>query len=280
MPGYGGGGNGENGKGERFEFDFNFQGFFSPTRDGNLKWGKKIGEIDPAALSLTVYVPDGECDFPPELLLVELHAHNLVGEPLVEEPVDLGAARQLQGVDGGGTAALDGALKVLLESLDTPAEENVKCEKRWGGDARVVQHSLEHGLCLDGWVVRPEVLVLLHLLLQGEVHLLQSVPQPGEGLADVVRQLLVQHLLQVGRAQAVGHVAVGRVAQEELPLGRHGSLDVLLAVDVLLRPVDHSDVSPPEREELVLQDVLGVSSLVHQIQLCQHADGAESFLGQ
>ena len=41
----------------------------------------------------------------------------------------------------------------------------------------------------------------------------------------------------------IRHVPVGRVGQEELSLGCHGRLDVLLAVDVLLRPVHHADIS-------------------------------------
>lgn len=71
---------------------------------------------------LTVDVSDGEGDLATQLLLVELHAHDLVGEPLVEEPVDLGSAGELQGVDRGRSAALDGTLKVLLKLLNAPVK--------------------------------------------------------------------------------------------------------------------------------------------------------------
>lgn len=54
---------------------------------------------------------------------------------------------------------------------------------------------------------------------------------------------LVEDLLQVGGAHAVGHVPVGGVGQEEFALGRQRRPDVLLAIDVLLAPVDHPDVA-------------------------------------
>ena len=54
---------------------------------------------------------------------------------------------------------------------------------------------------------------------------------------------LVEDLLQVGGAQPVGHVTIRCMAQEELPLSCHGSLDILLAVDVLLTAVDHTHIA-------------------------------------
>ena len=50
------------------------------------------------AIVRTMDVPDGKCNLPPQLLLVKLHAYNLVGEALMEEAVDLGTSRQFQGV--------------------------------------------------------------------------------------------------------------------------------------------------------------------------------------
>lgn len=54
---------------------------------------------------------------------------------------------------------------------------------------------------------------------------------------------LVEDLLQVRGAHAVGHVPVGGVGEEELALGRQRRPDVLLAIDVLLAPVDDADVA-------------------------------------
>lgn len=76
-------------------------------------------------------VPDGKGNLPPQLFLVKFHPNNLVGESLVEEPVDLGSARQLQRVDGRRTRTLDGSLKVLLKLLDTPANKSL-CRNRCG----------------------------------------------------------------------------------------------------------------------------------------------------
>lgn len=69
----------------------------------------------------TVDIADSEGDLPPQFLLVELHLDNLEGEPLVEQPVDLGAAGQLVGVDLRRAGALDRTLEVRLQLLDHPA---------------------------------------------------------------------------------------------------------------------------------------------------------------
>ena len=53
-------------------------------------------------------------------------------------------------------------------------------------------------------------------------------------------------------------------------------LDILPAVDVLLRTVDHADVSAAQWQRLVGQDLPGVRALVHQVQLGDHADGADA----
>lgn len=51
-------------------------------------------------------------------------------------------------------------------------------------------HSLQQGLGLACWVIWTEVLVLLHLLLQGEELTLQLTAQTRQGVPDVVGQLL------------------------------------------------------------------------------------------
>jgi hypothetical protein len=44
-------------------------------------------------------IANSEGDLPSQLLLIELHLHNLEGEPLVEQAVDLGAPGQFVGVE-------------------------------------------------------------------------------------------------------------------------------------------------------------------------------------
>ena len=78
-------------------------------------------------------VSNSKCNLLPQLLLVKLHPDNLVREPLVEQPVDLGASAQLQGVHIPTPASLDRSLKVILQP----------------------GHHLEHGFCLDRGVVGP-----------------------------------------------------------------------------------------------------------------------------
>ena len=50
--------------------------------------------------------------------------------------------------------------------------------------------SLQQSLGLARWVIRAEVLVLLHLLLNGQQLALKLVPQPWQRVPDVVCQLL------------------------------------------------------------------------------------------
>lgn len=54
----------------------------------------------------------------------------------------------------------------------------------------VAGHILQQGLGLARGVIGPEVLVLLHLLLQGQQLALQLAAQGWQRLSDVVGQLL------------------------------------------------------------------------------------------
>ena len=63
---------------------------------------------------LTVNVSNSKCNLLPQLLLIKLHPDDLVGEPLMEKPVDLGAATQLQCVHIPTSASLNRPLKVIL----------------------------------------------------------------------------------------------------------------------------------------------------------------------
>ena len=58
------------------------------------------------------------------------------------------------------------------------------------GSQEVGRASLQQSLGLACWVIGAEVLVLLHLLLNGQQLALQLVPQPGQCVPDVVCQLL------------------------------------------------------------------------------------------
>lgn len=56
--------------------------------------------------------------------------------------------------------------------------------------SHIQMHSLQQGLGLPCWVIWTKVLVLLHLLLQGEELTLQLTAQTRQGVPDVVGQLL------------------------------------------------------------------------------------------
>ena len=191
----------------------------------------------------TVNIPDGKCNLLPQLLLVELHPDNLVWKPLVEQSVDLGSSAQLHSVHRRCPASLNGSLEVLLQLL----------------------HHLQHGLGLDARVVRLEVFVLLHFLLQAQHLPLQPVPQRGQGVPDVVGQLGVELLLEVGGARPVGQVSVRGMGQEELPLRGLRRPDVFLSINILLTSVYYANVTPSKREKLVLQNILGICTVIHQV---------------
>lgn len=58
---------------------------------------------------------------------------------------------------------------------------------------------------------------------------------------------LIQGLLQVWGAHTVCYVPVGRVGEEELPLGSQCRTDVLLALNVFLAAVHNANVACGER---------------------------------
>lgn len=60
-------------------------------------------------------------------------------------------------------------------------------------------HLLQQGLGLACWVIWTEVLVFLHLLLQGEELALQFTAQTRQGISDVVGQLLETKVIFTNR---------------------------------------------------------------------------------
>ena len=66
------------------------------------------------------------------------------------------------------------------------------------------------------------------------------------------------------------------MAEEELAFGGHGRSNVFAAVDVALRSVHHSDVSAPQWQQTILEDVARVRAVVHQVQLGDDADRAQT----
>ena len=62
-------------------------------------------------------------------------------------------------------------------------------------------------------------------------------------LPNMVGELMVESILQIGCAKLVGHVPVGGVREEELPLRLQSTANVLPSVDVFLSAVHHTHVS-------------------------------------
>lgn len=122
-----------------------------------------------------VDVPDSIGDLLPQLLLIELHLDYLEREPFMEESVDPGSTRQFGSVDGSRSRSLNRPFKISLHLLD----------------------HLQHRLRLPCWIIWSVVLKLLHILLQCQQLLLQTISKGWKGISDVIRQLLVQCPLQV-----------------------------------------------------------------------------------
>lgn len=83
---------------------------------------------------------------------------------------------------------------------------------------------------------------------------------------------MVELLGHVARTALVGKGSVGRVSGKELLLLLRCILHRQTDVDVLLRPVDDADEAELERVDSTGQDVGCVRPLVHQVELCEHAD--------
>lgn len=58
------------------------------------------------------------------------------------------------------------------------------------GGARSRSHLLQQSFGLPGRIIRTEVLVLIHLFLNGEKLALEFVSQAWQGVSDVICQLL------------------------------------------------------------------------------------------
>lgn len=108
----------------------------------------------------------------------------------MEDAVDPGTTRQLCCVDLVA-GALYAFVKVHRELLNHPEEEQTPMNLCVCLPAiHPSLHSLEQSLCLARRIVWSEVLVLLHLLLDGEQLTLQLGSQSRQGVSDVVGQLL------------------------------------------------------------------------------------------
>lgn len=83
----------------------------------------------------------------------------------------------------------------------------------------------------------------------------------------------VQGAAQEGGSEARGKRCVRPVSLEEVILCGEGILDGLAGEDVFLRATDNANVTESQWVHLALNDIDTVSSLVHQINLCQHANG-------
>lgn len=121
------------------------------------------------------------------------YLHQFKGETLMEDAVDPSSSRQLIGVNLV-SRAFNAFLKVHSKLLDHPERKPrawsrtvhwavLSREGHWG-------HSLKQSFGLASRVIRAKVLVLLHLLLNGEELALELVPQPWQSVTDVIGQLL------------------------------------------------------------------------------------------
>lgn len=106
---------------------------------------------------------------------------------------------------------------------------------------------------------------------------LEAISESGQCFTNVVRELLVENALEVRCSHSVGHVAVSRMTEKEFTLGRYGQFDILTTFNILLAPVDYTDVAAPQRQQLVFKHFPGVRSFVHQIQFGDDTNRSQTF---
>lgn len=70
-----------------------------------------------------------------------------------------------------------------------------------------------------------------------------------------------------------GDVSVRGMVPEEIGLGLQGLIHGLVALDILLRSVDHANPAELERVDPTRQDVQGVCAVVHEIDFCEDTNG-------
>jgi hypothetical protein len=85
-------------------------------------------------------------------------------------------------------------------------------------------------------------------------------------------QSLIKALCQKLGSASVRHIPVRRVMLKEVPLGLKGIRELLVALDVLLRSIDDTDETELKRVYASREDVHGIGSVVHEIQLGENTD--------
>lgn len=92
----------------------------------------------------------------------------------------------------------------------------------------------------------------------------------------MIGKLLVESLLQIWCAHLVSHMSVGLMTKEKLAFASHCKGDVLSSFDILLRAIHHANVASSQRQQLIFENVTRICSLIHQIQLSDDTDRADS----
>lgn len=191
----------------------------------------------------------------------------------------------LVGQDVEGVQLLHGPPEGLVEHVGDPgASEELP---RGEFEAPAVQHVLVRGGELgdegqDEIVLGFLGLQVVELAVLREVVLLELLDVDDgfadhrEGPLDVLDEVHVEGLDQVGHAHLVGALLVALVVLEVLLLLLELLGDGLVGLDASLVAHDHAHVAELERVGAVLEVVEGVAAVLEEVELREDADGADA----
>lgn len=182
---------------------------------------------------------------------------------------------------GGRIDRLEGATKDRVEDVvDTRAATEFLGRDLGrgtidGGDERVgkTSHLLEDKRATVLLATEVQISIAGELLLGLTHEGVEAGLDVGQSFSDMSHESCVEGLGKVVGAASDRNVSVGRVVLEEVGLGLKSLFHGLVALDILLRAVDNTNKAELQRVDSTREDVEGVGSMIHQINLGQDTDG-------
>jgi len=105
-------------------------------------------------------------------------------------------------------------------------------------------------------------------------HLDNTLLEVREGRADVVQQNVVEGLCKILSTATAREGRVAGMCFEETLLSSEGLFNRLVALDITLTAANYTDVAELERDGIASENIVGIGTTVHQIELGDNTDGA------
>lgn len=120
----------------------------------------------------------------------------------------------------------------------------------------------------------------VHVTIAGELLLglahegVEASLDVGQTLANMRHEGRVERLCEKLSPAARRDVAVGGVVLEKVRLSLQSLLHGLVALDILLGSINHANEAQLQRVDASRQNIKGVCAVVHEINLCEDANGS------